>query len=88
MRQSDAVGRLGGDEFGVILAQADQQTAEMKAAQLAEAVSASPVMWEGGPFTAYISCGVVEIAQGLSADEAMAQADSAMYEQKMNKDNR
>ncbi|WP_165793679.1 GGDEF domain-containing protein [Hyphococcus luteus] len=85
VRQSDAVGRLGGDEFGVILTQADQSTAEMKAQQLSQAVAANPTPWKDGDFTAHISCGVVEIAKGLSADEAMARADSAMYEQKSRK---
>ncbi len=88
VRQSDAVGRLGGDEFGVILTQADQQLAEMKAQQLQHAVASTLVPWKDGDFAADISCGVVEIAKGLSADEAMARADSAMYAQKSLKENR
>ncbi|MEO1137742.1 MAG: GGDEF domain-containing protein [Pseudomonadota bacterium] len=79
VRQTDAVGRLGGDEFGVLLTQADKQTAELKAAQLTRAVSAAPVPWKETNFTAHISCGVVEIDKGLSADEAMERADDAMY---------
>lgn len=85
IRQTDAVGRLGGDEFGVILTQADQQTAEIKAAQLSDAISATPVQWKEGAFTARVSCGVVEIAKGVSADEAMERADSAMYAVKSGK---
>ncbi|GJL93007.1 GGDEF domain-containing protein [Hyphococcus sp.] len=85
VRQSDAVGRLGGDEFGVLLTQADQPTAELKAAQLTSAVAANPVAWKDGSFTAHVSCGVVEIAKGLSADEAMERADNAMYEVKSRK---
>ena len=82
VRQTDAVGRLGGDEFGVLLTQADQQTAEMKAEQLSNAVSSRPVQWKDRAFTAHVSCGVVEIAKGLSADEAMERADNAMYQEK------
>jgi diguanylate cyclase (GGDEF)-like protein len=82
IRQTDAIGRLGGDEFGVILTQTDYKTAAEKAAALAGLVAVERVAWNGEPFAARISCGVVEIKRGLSADEALATADSAMYEAK------
>lgn len=85
VRQTDAVGRLGGDEFGVLLAQADQPTAELKASQLARAVAASPVVWKDAPFSVQVSCGVIEIAKGVTADEAMERADGAMYAVKSGK---
>ncbi|MEZ5891616.1 MAG: GGDEF domain-containing protein [Parvularculaceae bacterium] len=85
IRNTDAVGRLGGDEFGVLLTQADQQTAEMKAAQLSNAVSSRQVAWKDNAFTAHVSCGVVEIHKGATADEAMERADSAMYDVKARK---
>lgn len=85
VRQTDILGRLGGDEFGLLLAQADQKTAEHKAEELTRAISAKPVIWRGDPFTAHVSCGVVEIIKGQSAEEAMERADNAMYEVKAKK---
>ncbi len=85
VRQTDVLGRLGGDEFGLLLTQTDQATAELKAEQLARIISEQPVLWKGDPFTAQISCGVVEIAKGQTVDEAMERADNAMYEEKARK---
>src|SRR5581483_10069117 len=54
VRDSDVVGRLGGDEFGVILAQADRPQAEEKAEQLLGVIKTSPVDWEGNSIA--LSC--------------------------------
>jgi diguanylate cyclase (GGDEF)-like protein len=84
IRLTDTFGRLGGDEFGVILLQADQNAASEKAQALSEAISSTPVEWRDHAFTAEISYGVVEIRKGWSVDEALETADSAMYEAKRN----
>lgn len=85
VRQTDILGRLGGDEFGLLLNQAGQETAQHKSDELSQAVSSQPVKWKGEPFTAHISCGVVEIVKGHSVDETMERADSAMYDVKARK---
>jgi diguanylate cyclase (GGDEF)-like protein len=82
VRQTDAVGRLGGDEFGVILLQADNTVARAKSDALAALVGAKPLTWRGVELAARISTGVFEIKKGLSADDALATADDAMYRNK------
>ena len=79
VRSSDVVGRLGGDEFGVILARADNAESLIKAKTLAEAIAEKPLIWEGEPIAVRVAYG----AHGLSADqeahEALDAADRAMY---------
>ena len=47
VRHADVVARLGGDEFGVLLVKTGQEAAEEKAAALAEAIEANPLVWNG-----------------------------------------
>ncbi|MEO1242030.1 MAG: GGDEF domain-containing protein [Pseudomonadota bacterium] len=81
-RQTDIVGRLGGDEFGLLLTHADKSIALSKADELVSWVAKTPVRWNGEEFPVSVSIGVSEILKGGSADQAMEQADSAMYKAK------
>ena len=82
VRDSDLVGRMGGDEFAVILVQADQATAEAKAASLARAIEAAPLQFGDWTAPIHISFGVREISQDLEPEATVAQADAAMYAKK------
>ena len=82
VRDSDCVGRLGGDEFGVLLTHADQATALKKADVLASALHSNPTMWEDREIVVSFSYGAFELKPGDNADLAMARADEAMYAQK------
>jgi diguanylate cyclase (GGDEF)-like protein len=79
VRESDLVGRLGGDEFGVILAKADQGQAEKKARSLADLFRANPFVWEENPVPLSFAYGVHGFKKGENVDVAMANADKAMY---------
>lgn len=79
VRGSDVVGRLGGDEFGVILAKADRADAEKKAQTLAGQLSEAPFSWEGHPVSLSVAFGVHVFRKGEDPDNAMADADRAMY---------
>jgi diguanylate cyclase (GGDEF)-like protein len=82
VRESDVVGRLGGDEFGVILAQADAATAAEKAAVLARAVETQPLNWEGHDLELTASYGAYAFSGDVNAGEALERADQAMYAQR------
>ena len=79
VRESDVVGRLGGDEFGVILAQAGKEAAEAKAADLRRQVEAEPVVFDGRMFPLHLSYGVRTFQPGLDAAQMLAEADAAMF---------
>lgn len=82
VRDSDVVGRLGGDEFGIILAQADVAQAQEKAAQLINVIANSPLSWEGHEITLSCAVGMHEFHGQQSADDALSQADASMYQAK------
>lgn len=82
VRDSDSVGRLGGDEFGVLLSHATQEQATRKADDLAEKLRAVPAPWNGMKIPVSFSYGAFELKSGENADSAMARADEAMYAHK------
>ncbi len=84
VRDSDVVGRLGGDEFGVILAQSDGVVAAAKARELARAVQAETVVVDGRQMRVKVAFGVHSFTAGERAKEALAAADRAMYLRKSN----
>ena len=88
-RDTDIVGRLGGDEFGIVLSQATLADSEQKAAQLTERIDALTVRGpDDGPAPELrigASCGVVSWQPGEDAQHLIARADQAMFAQKANR---
>lgn len=82
VRESDIVGRMGGDEFAVILVQADRFTARAKAETLAAAISETPVQFGDWSAPMRLSFGVRDISPDLAPEDLVAGADAAMYEMK------
>ncbi len=82
IRDSDIVGRMGGDEFAVILVQADQATAEAKAASLARAIESEPLRFGDWTAPMHVSFGVSEIRPEVEPEGLVAEADAAMYVRK------
>jgi diguanylate cyclase (GGDEF)-like protein len=80
VRESDAVGRIGGDEFAVLLLNADAEAAAAKAQSLAFAIESEPVGAEGSRLR--LSWGVRQIDPGQNLEPQIAAADAAMFEMK------
>ena len=82
MRESDVVGRLGGDEFGVILVQTDTERAIEKADSLATAIAGDPLDWNGHVLDISVAYGTYTATGNENAGEALEKADKAMYAHK------
>lgn len=82
VRGSDVVGRLGGDEFGVILAQADESVAREKAASLAALIAETAFDCDGKRIPLSVACGYQPLLGMTGPDDALHAADRAMYRQK------
>jgi diguanylate cyclase (GGDEF)-like protein len=82
VRNTDVVGRIGGDEFGVLLVQTDAETALHKADALAAAISSRPLLWQGKEITLSAAYGTHSFDGSENAAEALDAADRAMYQRK------
>ncbi|MCB1472331.1 MAG: GGDEF domain-containing protein [Rhodobiaceae bacterium] len=82
VRKSDRLGRIGGDEFVVLLWNATHEVAENKARALAEIVKRNPLTRGKAQIALSISCGVAELHGEDSAATLLARADAAMYREK------
>ncbi|MBC7770523.1 MAG: GGDEF domain-containing protein [Phycisphaerales bacterium] len=82
VRESDVVGRLGGDEFGVILNRASAEEARTKADALNDKINAATIIHAGVPHRIRASVGVHAIALVEDPETAIARADEAMYADK------
>jgi diguanylate cyclase (GGDEF)-like protein len=84
MRANDAVGRLGGDEFIIVLCDVEDEREAMSVAQHIQATLGEPVDVVGGvPIHIRSSIGVAWTrGTAVDADTLIAAADRAMYESK------
>lgn len=80
VRDSDFVGRLGGDEFGALLVGCPIEKARQIATDICNAVANYRFVWKDKIFNIGISIGLVEISHASGTlQDLMSAADSACY---------
>jgi diguanylate cyclase (GGDEF)-like protein/PAS domain S-box-containing protein len=81
LRATDVVGRIGGEEFAILLPETDRQVAAEVAERLREAIAGARVPLEGGlPLHFTVSIGVTSlISSDDNMDVLLNLADKALY---------
>jgi len=80
VRDSDTVGRLGGDEFGILLVGCPLEKARQIADDVCRAVGDHRFVWRDKIFNIGASIGLVEISrESGTLEELLAAADTACY---------
>ncbi len=83
LRRKDMAGRLGGEEFAVLLSETNGTGAAALAERLREALASSPAHTDAGEITFTASLGIAILdPTSINAQECLAQADQALYEAK------
>jgi len=80
VRDSDTVGRLGGDEFGMLLIGCPLEKARQIADDVCRSVGEYRFVWRDRIFNIGVSVGIVEISrESGTLEELLAAADTACY---------
>jgi diguanylate cyclase (GGDEF)-like protein len=89
LRDSDIIGRFGGEEFAVLMPHTDLPAALVAAERLRQAVAGMKIgLLEGGPLSMTISLGLAMHEPGVSLDTLLMRADMALYRAKSGSRNR
>lgn len=91
LRPDDVLGRLGGEEFAVLVADCPLPNAVALTERLLDAVGGTPVALRDGrsiKITASIGIAISAAMNRISLDQILAEADAAMYNAKNNGRNR
>ena len=83
IRDIDTLGRLGGDEFGLLLPDADLDRAVAAVERVRGLVAADAPLVDGHPLAVTLSAGVAVVgADGDTVDAMLIRADRALYDAK------
>ena len=88
VRDTDVPARYGGDEFAVILSEADLSRAKLVAERIRETVESQSFTHDNKKIPLSISVGVSQYRAGMSVLDFVKEADQALYEAKAHGRNR
>ncbi len=89
IRSTDAIGRYGGDEFGILLLNTNEKQARWIGEKIRKAVSEKPFLVEGITHYVTISVGISpNQSSHAHAEEWIREADKALYRSKKSGKNR
>ena len=81
-RRFDVTGRLGGEEFGLLLVDVDLTIARDAAERLRRRIEATPFAGPDGPLTLTVSVGIAAAKEGAPFHALYAEADRRLYSAK------
>ncbi|GFK94824.1 Response regulator PleD [Fundidesulfovibrio magnetotacticus] len=81
LRATDLMGRMGGEEFSVLLPHTDRDKAALIAERVRAAVACSPVVYQGQTVELTVSVGAAQWRAGeeLTSDDFFRRCDEALY---------
>ncbi len=83
VRETDIVGRYGGEEFGVIVSDSDLKAGEGLAERIRKSIEQLKIVYEGQAIPVTVSLGVAEFQSDMPSHEKLiACADQALYHAK------
>lgn len=85
IRRNDSAGRMGGEEFAVVLSDADRSSAITFAQRLQQQLDESPLVLDGERIPLTISIGIAAMsADDTSVEAVLSRSDMALYRAKQN----
>jgi diguanylate cyclase (GGDEF)-like protein len=82
LRNTDFVGRYGGEEFMLVLVGASPEESLEKLTAIKEAFASNNFVFKGKTFTCTFSVGIADLSASTSLPQSVSQADQALYASK------
>lgn len=88
LRDGDILGRVGGEEFAVVLTRVDLDQSITAAERVRAAIEGAVVTFKGATLRTTASIGLATVTERIDQEEAFRRADSALYRAKTDGRNR